>query len=96
MNAFDLVVAVALGSTLATILLSRDVALAEGTLGFAVLIALQFLVAWSSVRSDFIGRLIKSDPSLLYYRGDMLADALRGERVTPAEVRTAVRPQAIS
>ncbi len=96
MNAFDLVVTVALGSTLATILLSRDVALAEGMLGFAVLIALQFLVTWSSVRSDFIGRLIKSDPSLLYYRGDMLTDALRGERVTPAEVRAAVRLQGIS
>jgi uncharacterized membrane protein YcaP (DUF421 family) len=96
MNAFDLVVTVALGSTLATILLSRDVALAEGMLGFAVLIALQFLVTWSSVRSDFIARLIKSDPSLLYYRGDMLTDALRGERVTPAEVRAAVRSQGIS
>jgi uncharacterized membrane protein YcaP (DUF421 family) len=30
MNAFDLVVTVALGSTLATVLLSTDVALAEG------------------------------------------------------------------
>jgi uncharacterized membrane protein YcaP (DUF421 family) len=32
MNAFDLVVSVALGSTLATTLLSRDVAVAEGVL----------------------------------------------------------------
>jgi uncharacterized membrane protein YcaP (DUF421 family) len=31
MNAFDLVVTVALGSTLATILLSADVSLAEGS-----------------------------------------------------------------
>jgi uncharacterized membrane protein YcaP (DUF421 family) len=30
MNAFDLVVTVALGSTLATVLLSKDIALAEG------------------------------------------------------------------
>ncbi|WP_231362619.1 hypothetical protein [Thioalkalivibrio sp. ALMg9] len=30
MNAFDLVVTVALGSTLATVLLAKDVALAEG------------------------------------------------------------------
>ncbi|MFN2441460.1 MAG: DUF421 domain-containing protein, partial [Thermoanaerobaculia bacterium] len=30
LNAFDLVVTVALGSTLATIILSKDVALAEG------------------------------------------------------------------
>ena len=33
MNAFDLVVTVALGSTLATILLSKDVALAEDVTG---------------------------------------------------------------
>ena len=32
MNAFDLIVTVALGSTLATVLLSKDVALAEGVL----------------------------------------------------------------
>lgn len=50
MNAFDLVVTVALGSTLATVLLSKDVALVEGVLAFAVLIALQFGIAWLSVR----------------------------------------------
>jgi len=43
LNAFDFVVTVALGSTLATVLLSKDVSLAEGVLAFAVLIGLQFL-----------------------------------------------------
>lgn len=38
MNAFDLVVTVALGSTLATVLLTSDVALAEGTLALVLLI----------------------------------------------------------
>lgn len=38
LNAFDLVVTVALGSTLATILLSKDVALAEGIAAFVVLV----------------------------------------------------------
>ncbi len=41
MNAFDLVVTMALGSTLATIVLSKDVALAEGVVAFALLAALQ-------------------------------------------------------
>ena len=36
MNAFDLVVTVALGSTFATILLSKDVALAQGIVAFLV------------------------------------------------------------
>ena len=41
LNAFDLVVTVALGSTLATVLLSKNVALAEGVLAVALLISLQ-------------------------------------------------------
>lgn len=46
LNAFDLVVTVALGSTLATILLSQDVSLVDGVTAFAVLIVAQFAVAW--------------------------------------------------
>ena len=41
MNAFDLVVTVAIGSTLATVLLSKDVALADGVVAFTLLIGLQ-------------------------------------------------------
>jgi uncharacterized membrane protein YcaP (DUF421 family) len=91
MNAFDLVVTVALGSTLATILLSKDVALAEGITAFVLLISLQFAVTWLSVRSSAVRRLVKSDPTLLFYRGQMLQDALRSQRVTEEEVRAAVR-----
>ena len=50
MNALEPVVTVALGSTLATMLLGKDVALAEGAAAFATLIALQFVVTWSGVR----------------------------------------------
>ncbi|KUJ86587.1 MAG: hypothetical protein XD36_2964 [Halomonas sp. 54_146] len=51
MNAFDLIVTVALGSTLATVLLSKDVALAEGAVAMALLISLQFIITWFSVRT---------------------------------------------
>lgn len=91
MNAFDLVVTVALGSTLATIILSKEVALAEGILALALLIALQFVVAWLSVRSRAVSGFVKAEPALLLYRGRFLHDALRRERVTGEEVRAAVR-----
>jgi len=91
MNAFDLVVTVALGSTLATILLSPDVALAEGLLALALLIGLQFVITWSSIRVPAIQRLIKATPRLLCLRGNLLSEALRTERVTPAEIDAAVR-----
>jgi uncharacterized membrane protein YcaP (DUF421 family) len=67
MNAFDLVVTVALGSTLATVILSKDVALAEGLL--ALLFALQWVVAWGSTRSQWVSELVKSEPQILYHRG---------------------------
>lgn len=41
MNAFDLVITVALGSTLATTLLNRQVALLEGVVALALLVALR-------------------------------------------------------
>ncbi len=91
MNAFDLVVTVALGSTLATVLLSKDVALAEGVLAFATLVGLQFGVAWLSVRSEKVRRVVKSEPALLLFRGRYLDEALRRERVTRDEVRAALR-----
>jgi uncharacterized membrane protein YcaP (DUF421 family) len=93
MNAFDLVVTVALGSTLATILLSRDVALVEGLVAFALLIALQFAITWSSVRSKKVRRLVKAEPTLLLYRGELLRSALRAQRVTEGEVPQALRAQ---
>jgi uncharacterized membrane protein YcaP (DUF421 family) len=96
MNAFDLVVTVALGSTLATILLSKDVALAEGVAAFMTLIGLQFVIAWLSSRSKRFERLVKSEPSLLLYNGRFLAREMRAERVTQQEVVAALRSQGVS
>jgi uncharacterized membrane protein YcaP (DUF421 family) len=91
MNAFDLVVTVALGSTLATILLSRDVALAEGIAALALLILLQFLVAWTSVRWPGFEKIVKSSPSLLLRDGVYDRDLMRRQRVSEEEIRSALR-----
>lgn len=91
MNAFDFVVTVALGSILATILLSKDVVLAEGMTAFFVLIGLQYLVALFSVHFQKFGDLIKSNPRLLYYDGQFLHDAMKAERVTEVEILQAAR-----
>ncbi|MCA1798873.1 MAG: DUF421 domain-containing protein [Xanthomonadaceae bacterium] len=95
MNAFDFVVTVALGSTLATILLNREVALAEGVLAFAVLVSLQYLITWGSVRARWLRRLVTGEPVLLLYRGEYLQGALRRARVTEDEVRTALRSEGL-
>jgi len=91
MNAFDLVVTVALGSTLATILLTKDVALAEGVLGFLVLVLLQYVIAAAAVRFNWAEKLAKSSPSALLIDGRMNEQVMRRERVTREEVMAAVR-----
>lgn len=96
LNAFDLVVTVALGSTLATVLLSKSVALAEGILALALLIGLQYVIAWLSVRSDRFQTLVKSEPSLILHRGRFLAGAMRSQRITREEVLAALRASGVA
>lgn len=91
MNAFDMVVTVALGSTLATILLNRNVALAEGALAFALLISMQYLVTWTSVRVPWVRKMVTGEPALLVYEGRMLSAALKRARVTEDEINAALR-----
>ncbi|MGA9651410.1 DUF421 domain-containing protein [Pedobacter sp.] len=93
MKEFDFIVTVALGSTLATVLLSKDVTLSSGVTALALLILLQYILAASSVRSKRFSRIISSDPTLLFFKGDFLQAALMKERVTEAEVRSVLRSQ---
>lgn len=96
MNAFDLIVTVALGSTFATILLNRNVSLAEGTLALALLIGLQYLMTWTSVRVSWVKKLVTGEPALLLYQGQMLSTAMRAARVTEDEIRSAIRTSGIA
>ena len=95
-NAFDLVVTVAFGSTLATALLSRETTLVQVVFAFAVLVGMQFVVTWLSVRSHRVREALKSTPALLLHRGVFLRDHMRAERVSEAEVRAAIRASGIA
>lgn len=95
LNAFDLVVTVALGSTLATVLLNKSVALAEGLVALALLVGLQFAIAWLSVRSEAFLALIKSEPTLLARHGRLLEGAMKEQRINRAEVFAALRAEGV-
>ncbi len=95
LNAFDLVVTVALGSTLSSIVLTKSVALLEGVLALATLIGLQFLITWSSVRSPRVKALIKSEPTLLAHDGRLVEGAMRRQRMTWDDVLAALRSEGL-
>lgn len=92
LNAFDLVITVALGSTLATSFLSAEVSAAEGVLGLVLLVVLQYVVTWTSVRVPRVASLVRAEPTLVYCNG-FLESALRRERVTHSELLQVARSQ---
>lgn len=96
MNAFDFIVTVALGSALANVMLNRDVSLAEGVLAFFLLMFFQYAITWASVRFSRVKNLITSQPAMLLYKGELLEQVLKKERITHEEVHMALRSQGFS
>ena len=91
LNAFDFIVTVALGSTLATILLSSDVSYAEGALALVVLAGLQFVLAFVSSRVPAFRGVVTSRPTVVLWEGQVRHEALRSSRLSESELRQAVR-----
>ncbi|PRP98502.1 hypothetical protein ENSA5_29720 [Enhygromyxa salina] len=91
MNNFDWIVTVAVGSITASTIVLRDVVFLDGAVAIGLLIAIQFLVTWGSVRSRAIERIVKMSPTLLAHNGELCEDAMRTQRVTRREIDAAVR-----
>lgn len=95
MNAFDFIVTIALGSTLATVMLSKDVALIDGVLAFFLLIFLQYIITFLSARYKTISNLVKSTPALLVYKGEMLRQVMKKERIAEDEIYAILRQKGL-
>ena len=91
MNAFDFLIAIALGASFGCILTARNVALSEAVTAVALLIVLQFVVAVLRQRSRSAERWLTASPTLLFYRGDFQRTEMRRERITEDELTGAVR-----
>lgn len=91
MNAFDLVVTIALGSILATAFLSREVTVATVILATALLMGLQSLLVFLSFRFDRFRTIVTAEPRLLVFDGRVLEEAIQTERLPRRELDAAVR-----
>ena len=96
MNAFDFLVTIALGSCLAAVSLNKDIALAEGALVYFTLLLLQFIITWTSVRVNFVKKLVTGKPALLLYKGELLDEAMKKERITIEEIYMKARASGIT
>lgn len=96
LNAFDLVVTIALGSTLSAVILDEDVALAEGIAALGLLVVLQAVITAASTRWGSVQRLIRNEPQLVVHEGRVLEDAMKGARLTESEISQALRAQGLA
>ncbi|EDX84475.1 hypothetical protein S7335_2172 [Synechococcus sp. PCC 7335] len=92
-NSFDFVVTVALGSVLASALLSTSTPWTQAMLGVGMLVGFQYILTWLSVRTTVVQSLLKSEPTLLLFKGKFLHKALKKQRIAEGEVLAAIRTQ---
>lgn len=91
LNAFDFVVTVALGSTVASTILSSSVSVVEGLAALAVLVGLQWGVATATTRLPPLRKVVTNEPALIVCDGRILEGALDRERISPSELEQALR-----
>lgn len=94
-NAFDFVVSVALGSTLAYMMLAM-VPLVEGTLVLLIIIGLQYFFAKLVRLSERMEDVINASPRMLFYKGQFLEDNMRKEVITMKELFSVIRQEGVS
>ena len=90
-NSFDFVVTIALGSLFASALLSKSTSFVQAMVAIGLLVGLQFLITYISVRTQAIQAIVKSEPTLLLFKGEIIRSALIKERVAEGEILAAIR-----
>jgi uncharacterized membrane protein YcaP (DUF421 family) len=91
LNAFDLIVTIALGSMLSSTILDSSLPFVEGVTGVAVLILMQVILARLTSRFRWADQLVKAQPIVLVHNGVMDKSAMASVDITEAEVISALR-----
>ncbi len=90
MSSFDFAMTVAIGSIIATTVLSKSVSLLQGIVGLAAVYVLQISVAMVR-RFKVVQKIIDNEPLLLMDGEEILHNNLRKARVTEADLRSKLR-----
>lgn len=90
---FDLILTVALGSILASTIMSTTRPIFHGMLALAALAGLQWLLSFSVSRNDIIQRIVVSPAKILLEDGRIISSNLRAERLSLAQLEQKIRQQ---
>lgn len=90
MSSFDFAMTVAIGSIIATTLLSKNISLAAGIFGLFMVYLFQLMAAYFR-KFKFFQNLIDNTPLLLMDGPNILHENLRKARVTESDLRSKLR-----
>ena len=90
MSSFDFAITVAIGSILASTILSKSIALQDGIIGLLILYIIQISVAYGR-RWETIRKLTDNKPTLLMKNGEILEDNLKKCKVTISDLKAKLR-----
>lgn len=91
MSGFDFAMTVAIGSIIASTILTKSPPLLQAAVGLATVYAVQFTVGWLRHRSKLVSHLVDNEPLLLMVGSEMLHDNLQEARVTENDVWAKLR-----
>lgn len=91
MSSFDFTITVAIGSLVATVILSKDPPLVQGSVALIALFGIQFLTSYLRSRSTPFASAIDNDALLLMAGSEVLHDNLESARVTVDDLRAKLR-----
>jgi len=95
MNAYDMVMTMALGSVLTKAMLTQDQSVAETVVAVSLLIFFQYAVSFAAFRWRWAAFLAAPSPTVLFHDGRFLVDAMKKERVRQSEIEDTVKEKGL-
>lgn len=90
MSSFDFAMTVAIGSVMASVIISKSVSLQYGISALAIIYGIQMLVA-AARRTTFIQKIVDNQPTLLMKDGKLLENNLKTCKVTESDIKAKLR-----
>lgn len=94
-NMFDMIITVAYGNALSSIIITKDISFADGFLVLFMMTVLQAILSKLQMHSDFLTKLVKERPVFLYYQGNFNDQAVKRQRLQEEDLLAAIRKQGI-
>ena len=91
LSSFDFAITVAIGTVIASTMLTQNPPLLQAVFVLTVLYGIQMSVAYLRQRYDWMGRLVDNKPLLLMDGPELIHENLRRAQVTEADIRAKLR-----